>query len=291
MGLSQTTFNAPGDSDHGERSQGPPAGRPPGNRPASRPRTPGAMAARLAVLERQVEELSRSNSDLVEFASVAAHELRAPLQTIRGYAELLGQSAAENLDPEAADCLAGIERSTHRLSHLVDGLLAYARVGTVVRERVEVDLAGLLDGALDLLGGSVAATGASVSAGPLPTVIGDPDELGLVLHNLLSNSLNHTRDGVAPQVDIAAQRLERWWQVEVTDNGPGIDAAHRERVFRVFQRATTASGSRPGSGIGLSVCKRIVEGHGGRIWVEDNPAGPGTRMCLALPVPVCWSPF
>ncbi|MGI9032296.1 MAG: sensor histidine kinase [Acidimicrobiales bacterium] len=247
------------------------------------------LAERVAALEHANVELWRSNAKLAEFASIAAHDLRAPLQTMTGYAELLADHAAASLDPESIEYLDAIRRGATRLQSLVEGLLAYARVGTTIRRREEVACQQLMDDACDALAARIAEMNATLRYRSLPAVVGDPTELAQVFQNLVGNALKFTRPGIAPVVEVTAHRAGEEWRFEVADNGIGIEARHRERIFRVFQRLQ-AQGAEASTGIGLAMCKRIVEGHGGRIWAEDNP-GAGARLCFTIPAPVCWSPF
>lgn len=248
------------------------------------------LSSVVAALEVANAELRRSNAELMEFASIAAHELRAPLQTITGFAELLEAHAGESLDITSSDYLRGIRRGAERLHALVEALLTYARVGTDVRRREEVDCGDLINTICDALAVRISETAATVTAeGSLPVLVADAAELEQLFQNLIANAITYCRAGVEPRIRIAADRMDRMWQFVVADNGIGIDPRYRERVFRVFQRLPGSDmGTR--SGIGLAVCKRIVEGHGGRIWAEENSGG-GTRMCFTLPAPVCWSPF
>ena len=249
------------------------------------------LLRRVAALEADRAELQRSNADLVEFASVAAHELRSPLQTVTGFAEILADHVGASLDAQSTDYLHGIQRNASRLQALVEALLVYARIGTTVRQRVDVHCDQLVAEACESIACLIVQTGAEVTCGPLPTVIGDPVELALVFQNLISNALKFARAEIPPRVHITARRDDGAWRFEVSDNGLGIEPHHRDRVFRVFQRlpgqvASTGSGT----GIGLAICKRVIEGHGGRIWAEGKPER-GACIIFTLPIPVCWSPF
>ena len=256
---------------------------------AARGHDVAGLLRRIAALESDNAELLRSNADLLEFASVAAHELRSPLQTITGFAELLAAEVGTSLGGEGQEYLDGMRRSASRLQGLVDGLLVYARVGTTVRRREDVDCDELAAEACESLARRMAAAGATVAWASLPTVVGDPTELTLVFRNLISNAVKYRKPDLPATVHLSACQVDGKWQIQVDDNGVGIDERHRERVFRVFQRLPGQEAN-AGTGIGLAVCKRIVEGHGGRIWVEGNDEG-GTRVCFTLPIPVCWSPF
>jgi len=247
------------------------------------------LRRRVAALAGDNDELRRSNADLVEFASVAAHELRSPLQTITGFAELLAAEVGPILGQDGQGYLDGLRRSASRLQELVDGLLTYARVGTTVRRREDVDCERLAAEACENLAGELAASGGSLEWDVLPTVIGDPAELAVVFHNLISNAVRYRRADEPPVVTLAATRVDGTWRIDVDDNGIGIEEHLRERVFRVFQRLPGGGGS-DASGLGLAVCRRIVEGHGGRIWMEASDRG-GTLASFTVPIPVCWSPF
>lgn len=250
-----------------------------------------ALLIRLAELERANVDLQRSNADLREFASVAAHELRAPLQTVIGFAELLDAHAGSSLDEEAAEYLHDIRRGAVRLEALVEGLLAYARIGTSPRRREEVRCDLVLDEVCEALAIPIAEAGATlVFDQSLPVLVGDWSELTQVFQNLVTNALAYRRDGFAPVIRITGHRLEEGWQITVEDNGRGIDPQYRDRLFRLFQRLPGSQVS-AGSGIGLAMCKRIVEGHGGCIWAEDVPGASGTRLCFTIPVAACWNPF
>lgn len=249
----------------------------------------GGLSRRVAALEGDNAELRKTNADLVEFASLAAHELRSPLQTVTGYAELLGTEVGDALSDDGRKYLERLLQSASRMQDLVDALLVYARLGTKVRQRTDVDCARLAAETCEDLASIIQAAGAIVECDDLPVVVGDPLELALVFKNLLSNAIKYRRPGTPVGVRFSAASAEGEWHFSVDDNGVGIDERHRERVFRVFQRIP-GQPVHEGTGIGLAACKRVIEGHGGRIWVEGNEPS-GTRVCFTLPVPVCWSPF
>lgn len=239
--------------------------------------------------ERLNDELSRSNADLTEFASVAAHDLKSPLQTIAGYTQLLRRHPPVLADEESAEYVEAIARSAGRLQAMIDGLLAYARVGTSGRRRRRVDWSQLISEVEGSLATQLAATAARLSWSDLPSIQGDALELCQLFQNVIDNAIKYRRPDEPPRVTVTAQPMgEEMWRFEVRDNGMGIDPDSRTRVFRVFQRTGAGVES---TGIGLPICRRIVEGHGGRMWVEENPGG-GTLVCFTLPTPpVCWNPF
>jgi PAS domain S-box-containing protein len=253
----------------------------------------GRMAADLADAgkrqERLNDELSRSNADLTEFASVAAHDLKSPLQTIAGYAQLLRRHPPVLADEESAEFVEAIARSAHRLQAMIDGLLTYARVGTSGRRRRRVDWSQLIADVEGSLATQLAETAAELTWSDLPPIQGDALELCQLFRNVIDNAIKYRRPDEPPRVTVTAQPTGGdMWRFEVRDNGIGIEPAFRTRVFRVFQRTGAGVES---TGIGLPICRRIVEGHGGRMWVEENGGG-GTLVCFTLPTPpVCWNPF
>lgn len=221
------------------------------------------------------EELARSNTDLAHFASVAAHELRSPLQVISGFASLLDRSQAQALDERGRDCVHWIVNGAARLDALIDDLLAFARIGAGEAVAVPVDLAELLD------------PDDRVTQGPLPTVVGDPQQLRQLLQNLVGNACKFVAPDTPPHVRISAERDDQGWCISVADNGVGIDPDQRKEIFEMFRRLHSRE-QYDGTGIGLAICKRIVDGHGGRIWVEANAAG-GSVFRFTIPDPVAVS--
>ena len=221
------------------------------------------------IVTEDAEELARANADLAHFASVAAHELRSPLQVISGFASLLERSQAEALDDRGRDCVRWITNGVARLDALIDDLLAFAGVGAGERVAAPVDLAGLLD------------PDERVSHGPLPTVVGDTQQLRQLLRNLVGNACKFVAPGTTPRVHLSAERGEDGWCVSVADNGVGVDPERASEIFEMFRRLHSRE-QYDGTGIGLAICQRIVEGHGGRIWVEPNPGGGSVfRFTLA----------
>jgi two-component system, sensor histidine kinase and response regulator len=246
------------------------------------------LQARLAELDvaneqlgRQAVELERSNAALERFAEVAAHELRQPLRNVAGFVELwlARQRAVPGGDREA---LLLAERAAHGLTELralTDALLAYAKTGTELPRREPVPLAEALEAARRELAPVLEAAGASVEAERLPTVPGDRRLLTQLFANLLDNAVKFGADE-PPAVRVRAEPGDGEWKVGVCDNGVGVDPADVPRLFTIFVRLHPGSG-RPGHGIGLAVCRRIVERHGGTIWCE--PGTTGTTMWFTLP--------
>ncbi|MGH9277640.1 MAG: sensor histidine kinase, partial [Acidimicrobiales bacterium] len=219
----------------------------------------------------------RSSEELLEFASIAAHDLRSPLQVISGFAALLERGYGPALDERGREFIGWISASAARMEALIDALLEYARVGAAP-EPVPVDLECVVEDAVGRLGAEIARTGATVTWDPLPVVAGEPGRLTQVLQNLVANAVRFVAEGTAPVVHITAHREDdpgAPWCVSVTDNGIGVDAVQREAIFALFKRLH-AQDRYDGTGVGLAICRRIVEMAGGRIWVEPAEGGGST---------------
>jgi PAS domain S-box-containing protein len=231
----------------------------------------------------QGEELVRSNTELEQFAYVASHDLREPLRMISAYVDLLARRYGDRLDPEAHEFIAFARDGAARMDRLVLDLLDYSRIGRKAQPLRPVGLDGSLDRALNVLTLKIEAAGAVIDRpeGGLPTVIGDSGELARLFQNLIDNALKY-RDTERPlRVTIRAVAQGPLWEVAVSDTGIGIAAEYFERIFRIFQRLHTRQ-TIEGTGIGLAICKKIVERHGGRISVESAP-GVGSTFRFTLP--------
>jgi signal transduction histidine kinase len=245
--------------------------------------------ARRWVLDREehraalTRELQRANGELDSFASVASHDLAAPLRTISGFADLLGKRHRDQLDGDAAEFLGFITSGVERMQQTIDDLLAFARAGRIYRAETPFSLEGPLTGARMNLAASIEERGASIHHGALPLVWGDERRVTQVLQNLIANGIKFCPPDRTPAIDVSAQRIGTGWRVEVRDNGIGIDPRHTSRAFGMFQRLHTEE-EYPGTGVGLAICQRIVERHGGRIWIDPQPAG-GTLVAFTLPDP------
>jgi PAS domain S-box-containing protein len=226
-------------------------------------------------------ELSRSNGELSSFAFLAAHELKSPLQAMSGFAALLSQVHGPDMDPQAREFVGWILDGTGRMDALIEDLLAYCSVDTAEAVLVEVALDDVLAAALGGLEGEVTSRKAVVESEGLPVVLGDPVQLGQLVQNLLANALKFVPDGHAPNVMVTAERTADGWLVTVADNGIGVEDASSDRIFTMFERLHPRERYK-GTGIGLSICKRIVERRGGTIWVEHNEAG-GSRFRFTVP--------
>jgi PAS domain S-box-containing protein len=226
-------------------------------------------------------ELARSNRELEAFAYVASHDLQEPLRTVASFTELLARRYGDRLDPDARELVGFVVGGVERMSLLIEGLLAVSRVGTRSQPPRPVDFERLLEEAVADLRARLDAAEAIVTHGPLPTLPGDATQLGQLLRNLLDNAVKFRRPDVPPRVRVEAAPDGESWVFRVSDNGLGIEPRYFERIFVIFQRLHLQE-EYPGTGIGLAVCRRIVERHGGRIWVESE-AGVGSTFCFALP--------
>jgi light-regulated signal transduction histidine kinase (bacteriophytochrome) len=231
-------------------------------------------------LEESVMELARSNSDLQQFAYVASHDLQEPLRMVASYTQLLAKRYKGKLDADADEFIAYAVDGANRMQRLIQDLLAYSRVDTQGQVFEPVSVEALVGYALDNVRAAVEESRAVVTHDPLPTVMADERQLLQLLQNLLSNALKF-RGEQPPRVHVSAERRGSEWLFSVRDNGIGIDPQYAERIFAVFQRLHTIA-EYPGTGIGLAICKKIVERHGGRIWVESQP-GTGSTFYFTLP--------
>ncbi len=230
--------------------------------------------------ERLATELRRSNADLEHFASIASHDLQEPLRMITSYLELLAHRYKGRLDAEADQFIGFAVNGAARLQALIRGLLVYSRVGVGSTVCQPTDAARAADLALENLQLVIAEKGASITRDPLPTVHGDPLMLTHLFQNLIGNALKFCQ-GRAPHIHLSAQPAEGEWIFSVADNGIGIEPQYLERIFGIFQRLHSHA-EYPGTGIGLALCKRIVERLGGRIWVTSE-FGEGSVFSFSLP--------
>jgi signal transduction histidine kinase len=231
-----------------------------------------------AVAER-MEELARSNHELDDFAFIVAHDLRSPLLTIAGYSQMLLDDYPMALDAAGAEYLTQIVRGVERMDRMIEDLLNYSRVGRSPQTLERVDLQAVVTHSVANLQASIREQGATIESGPLPTVLGNQSQLVQLFQNLIANAIKFRRD-VVPVVRVKAQGSSGDWEFTVEDNGIGIAERDMGRLFQVFQRVQC--GNYPGTGIGLAICKKIVERHGGRIWL-DSAVGQGTKVLFTLP--------
>ena len=224
-------------------------------------------------------ELARSNAELEQFAYVASHDLQEPLRMVASYVGLLERRYRGRLDSDADDFIEFAVDGARRMQALLNGLLDLSRVGTRGREPEPTESEAVLRDALINLEQAIGQAGAEVSHDPLPTVLGDRVQLTQLFQNLISNAVKFNASR-RPRVVVTARRAGSMWEFGVADNGIGIDPAHFERIFQVFQRLHTRE-TYVGTGIGLAVCRKIVERHGGTIRIE-SAKGQGATFCFTL---------
>ena len=239
-----------------------------------------ALQAAHAELDARTHDLERSNAELEQFAYVASHDLQEPLRKVASFCQLLQRRYSGHLDERADKYIAFAVDGAKRMQILINDLLAFSRVGRIVREAVEVSCTELLEQAESNLADAIERAGATIEADELPTVRAEVPLLTAVFQNLLSNALKF-RGAEPPRVVFEVHRDGGFWEFSVTDNGIGIDADYAERIFVIFQRLHGKT-DYPGTGIGLAMCRKIVEYHGGRIWLDTGYEG-GTRFRFTLP--------
>ncbi len=227
------------------------------------------------------EELARSNRDLEQFAYVASHDLQEPLRMVATYTQLLAERYAGQLDENADKYIHYAVDGALRMQTLVQDLLAFSRVGRQGTDFKLVECSALLQVVKQNLKTAIDESGAQIECGTLPSIVADGSQLGQVFQNLIGNAIKFRGSGT-PMIEVTAEKKEREWLFSVTDNGIGIAPEHAEIIFAIFKRLHTRA-EYPGSGIGLAICQKIVERHGGRIWVESKP-GEGATFKFTLPI-------
>jgi PAS domain S-box-containing protein len=232
------------------------------------------------LVKQRTEELARSNRDLEQFAYVASHDLQEPLRAVGGFVGLLRMQLQESLDTKQLEYMDFATDGVSRMQSLINGLLEYSRVGRRGGAPEPTDSKTSLEHAVAHLGARIKETGAEVTADDLPTIHADATQLTQLFQNLISNAIKFRSDQ-PPQVHISAKRQDDSWQFAVADNGIGIEPQYTERIFQIFQRLHTRE-QYPGTGIGLAICKKIIERHGGKIWVESKPE-KGSTFYFTIP--------
>jgi PAS domain S-box-containing protein len=231
--------------------------------------------------ENAIKALKRSNEDLKQFAYVASHDLQEPLRMVASYTQLLAERYEDQLDEKANKFIHYAVDGAARMQALIRDLLAFSRVETRAQGFKAVDAHSALGVAIANLKAMIDETATLVTTEDLPSILADESQLTQVFQNLISNGIKFRKPSATPNIHVSAKRLEGQWRFAVQDNGIGIDTKYKDRVFVVFQRLHTRH-EYPGTGIGLSMCKRIVDRHGGRIWFESSP-GKGSTFYFTLP--------
>jgi len=232
-------------------------------------------------LAEKAEALIKSNKELQHFAYIVSHDLQEPLRMVRSYVQLLERRYAGELDEDADDFIHYAVDGATRMQQMIDDLLRYSRVSTHGEPFATTDCDDIIRDVLDNLQIAIEESGAEITTESLPTVIGDPAQLTRLLQNLVSNGIKFSQNGSPPRIHVSAEEESDAWRFAVADNGIGIPPQESERIFRIFQRLHTRD-EYPGTGIGLAVCKQIVQRHGGRIWVDSSP-GEGSTFYFTIP--------
>ncbi len=233
-----------------------------------------------AKLVDSVKHLALSNRDLEQFAYVASHDLQEPLRMVSNYCQLLGRRYKGRLDADADDFINYAVDGAQRMQRLIDDLLAYSRVGSRRGKPVRTQVESAFQEAVRNLAASIQESGATITHDVLPELEADPNQLTQLLQNLLGNAIKF-RGKQGPKIHVSAEKRNGEWLLGVHDDGIGIAPEYREQIFVIFQRLN-AKQDYPGTGIGLAICKKIMDTHGGRIWVEPK-AGPGTTFRFVFP--------
>jgi signal transduction histidine kinase len=231
-------------------------------------------------LETQAADLQRSNQDLEQFAYVASHDLQEPLRKVASFCQLLQRRYAGKLDERADQYIAFAVDGAHRMQRLINDLLSFSRIGRLANEFTDVDLNAVVAAATAAVDESILRADGTVESGDLPTIRGEEPLLVALFSNLLNNSLKFRRPDQPVRVRVTATRSGDDWQICFRDNGIGIEAEYADKVFVIFQRLHSRE-AYPGTGIGLAIAKRIVEHHGGRIWV-DTTVDEGAAICFTV---------
>ena len=231
-------------------------------------------------LKAAAADLARSNTELEQFAYVASHDLQEPLRMVASYTQLLARRYRSKLDQDADEFISFAVDGARRMQELINDLLAYSRVGTRALQLERVDANRVVDEVVRDLAPAIADSGGSVTRDELPSLQADPTQLRQLFQNLIANGIKFRRPTQEPRVHVSAARDGCRWVFGVGDNGIGIEPQYVERIFVLFQRLHTRD-EYPGTGIGLAICKKIVERHGGAMWVESEP-GHGTTFGFSL---------
>ncbi len=239
------------------------------------------VSERTMQLARTMEKLTRSNQDLERFASIASHDLQEPLRMVKGFVELLAERYKDELDDKAKEYIGFAVDGAHRMSILVSDLLKYSRAGGQDLVLAPASLETLLDTVLINMQVAIGESGAVITHDPLPTVMVGAGLITQVIQNLIGNAIKFRRPNQPCQIHVSAEENGNDWVFSIRDNGIGIDPQSKDKIFVIFERLHGRD-EYEGTGIGLAICKKIVERHGGRIWIESEP-GKGTTFYFTIP--------
>ena len=242
----------------------------------------GELETTNEALERRARELARSNAELEQFASIASHDLQEPLRKVRTFTQQVTVIESDRLSERGRDYLERANAAAERMQKLIEDLLKFSRVATHGRPFTAVDLGSITRDVLEDLESQVERSGAAVHVGALPTISADALQMRQLMQNLISNAIKFRREGVNPDVSIDSTVVDGTMQLTVHDNGIGFEPQYARRIFRVFERLH-GRGEYPGTGIGLALCRRIVERHGGTVLAESKP-GAGATFTVTLPM-------
>ncbi|MBR9970107.1 ATP-binding protein [Magnetospirillum sulfuroxidans] len=245
----------------------------------------GLLASGIDITEARhfQEKLQQSNAELEQFAYVASHDMREPLRMINSYMGLIERRMGTDLSTEIKEFIAFARDGAERMDRLIQDLLQYSRIGRLSAPKAMIDLNVCLAKAQNMLGLAMTEQSATVSACELPTLFASSDDMVRLFQNLIANAIKYHQPGLPPRVVIDARRQTGAWCISVSDNGIGISRDFFDRIFRIFQRLHGRDEHGGGSGIGLSICKKIVESHGGHIWVDSPGPNQGSVFCFTLP--------
>ncbi|OEC85175.1 MULTISPECIES: PAS domain S-box protein [Methanobacterium] len=233
-------------------------------------------------LEETVKELERSNYELQSFAYITSHDLQEPLRTIASFAQLIERRYKGKLDPDADEFIDFMVDGASRMKKMIQGLLDYSRVGTRGHEFREFKAETALSYALNNLGTAISEVNAEITSDPLPVVLADEDQIIRVFQNLIGNAIKFRREGVTPKIHVSVKRKHNEYVFSVSDNGIGLEEQYSDKIFEVFKRLH-AIGEYQGAGIGLAIVKRIIDRHGGRIWVKSE-LGKGSTFYFTISI-------
>ena len=240
-----------------------------------------AVRLKTREIEEHAAELQRSNAELEQFAYVASHDLQEPLRMVASYCQLLQRRYKDKLDGDANEFIGFAVEGANRMQRLINDLLGYSRIGRQGGNPENFRAADVLKTVLANLQGAISESGAKIEIGALPEIRANRTQVSQLFQNMIGNAIKFRRDGEAPLIRISATPEEKFWHFLIEDNGIGIEKEYLERVFLIFQRLHERN-KYPGTGIGLAIVKKVIEHHGGRIWIESTP-GQGSKFNFTLP--------